>query len=86
MHLSLRSSPAPRTCETGGVYDHSSCGKSYDDLDHGVAVVGYGSSSKDYWLVRNSWGGSWGMSGYIQMARNKDNQCGIATEACYAVL
>ena len=43
----------------GGVYDHSGCKNGIDDLDHGVAVVGYGtaSSGKDNWIVRNSWGG-----------------------------
>merc|ERR1711924_52332 len=65
----------------GGVYDHKGCKNKAEELDHGVAVVGYGTSSgKDYWLVRNSWGASWGKSGYIMMARNKDNQCGVATQ------
>lgn len=70
-----------------GVYDHAKCKTAYDDLDHGVTVVGYGTEDgKDYWLVRNSWGGSWGEKGYIKMVRNKDNQCGIATDATFPIV
>ncbi|XP_037356028.1 cathepsin S [Talpa occidentalis] len=64
-----------------GVYDDPACN---DTVNHGVLVVGYGNlDGKDYWLVKNSWGTTFGEQGYIRMARNSKNHCGIASYPSY---
>jgi len=64
-------------------------GKCGTNLDHGVLVVGYGTdSSTDYYTIKNSWGTSWGMNGYINIGRgeeynNGQGQCGVLLQASY---
>ncbi|KAI7999551.1 Senescence-specific cysteine protease SAG39 [Camellia lanceoleosa] len=58
------------------------------ELDHGVTAVGYRTSDAGtkYWLVKNSWGTTWGEEGYIRMQRDidaKTSLCGIAMDASY---
>jgi len=68
-----------------GVYDSTRCKKGPLDVNHAVLVVGYNtdaSSGKPYWIVKNSWGTSFGIGGYFYMVRNK-NMCGISTCASY---
>lgn len=67
-------------------------GKCGTTLDHGVLVVGYGTeNAEDFYLVKNSWGTTWGDQGYIKLGRGPQyndgqGQCGILLEASYPVL
>jgi len=66
-----------------GVYYDAKCSAS--TLDHAVQIVGYGSTGgQDYWIARNSWGTAWGENGDILLARNKNNNCGVASSVSYA--
>jgi len=55
-----------------GVFDIT-CGKS---LNHAILAVGY---TNQYYIVKNSWGTSWGAQGYVFMVRGK-NMCGVGLE------
>jgi len=59
----------------GGGIVRSGCG---DQMDHAVQLVGYSTASGGFWIVRNSWGASWGEGGYIYLAFGRD-VCGMAT-------
>jgi len=70
-----------------GVYYNPNCKNDIDSLDHEVLVVGYGTEDgQDYWLVKNSWSTHWGDNGYVKMSRNRNNNCGIATQATYPLV
>jgi C1A family cysteine protease len=67
---------------SGGIYDSKACQGA--QLNHGVSIVGYDTSS-EFWIVRNSWGATWGESGYIRMKMG-ENLCGLANAASYPVV
>lgn len=72
-----------------GIYYEPDCSSS--DLDHGVLLVGYGYDGTDpntnkYWLIKNSWGKEWGWQGYVKLARDENNHCGVATAASYPLV
>lgn len=71
-----------------GIYYDKTCSSERKKLNHAVLIVGYGTTEKgeDYWIVKNSWGKQWGNQGYINMARNKKNMCGIVNEASYPIV
>lgn len=67
----------------GGVFDNC---KPDATVNHAILMVGYGNDATggDYWLIRNSWGATWGENGYIRIKRHsgdrsndgKDGFCG----------
>lgn len=65
--VSIRlSSRGPFMKYRSGVYDED-CGSGEG---HAIAIVGY--SGNDYWIIRNSWGSSWGVGGYIYFKKGSD--------------
>jgi cathepsin F len=67
----------PLQTYSSGILDLTSTQCPTSSINHAVTMVGYGNDSgKDYWLVKNSWGKSWGESGYFRIRRG-NGTCGI---------
>lgn len=62
---------------SSGILRNNHCGK---NVDHAVLVVGY---TPEYWIIKNSWGTSWGQGGYMYLERGK-NACGVNSYASFA--
>ncbi|KAG6549796.1 hypothetical protein Mapa_008777 [Marchantia paleacea] len=69
-----------------GVYN-GNCGRT--KLNHAVLVVGYNTSNgQSYWIIKNSWGTTWGQSGFMFMKRTGENNlgvCGILTRPTFPI-
>ena len=90
LHASIQAGPTSIAIEadkrvfqtyTSGILNSAECGT---QLDHGVLAVGYGTENgQAYYLVKNSWGSSWGENGYLKIADNGDGAgiCGIQMAA-----
>jgi C1A family cysteine protease len=75
---------------TTGVITSDKCGT---NLDHGVLVVGYGHDDDlavDYWLLKNSWGVTWGEKGFFRILREMTvtgpGICGLQKEASFPTI
>merc|ERR1712130_385206 len=71
----------------GGAKRNSSVSSSEDfackgrvQLDHGVLLV---ASYPNYWVIKNSWGSSWGLNGFIQLSKASGSNCGVDQSASY---
>ncbi|OHS96908.1 Crustapain [Tritrichomonas foetus] len=68
---------------SSGIYSEPKCKKYI--YNHAMGIIGYGSENgEDYWIVRNSWGLSWGEKGYVRFARGSD-MCNIADAVFYSI-
>ena len=67
---------------TSGVITSSKCRTA---MDHAVTIDGYDSGAAEpYWLVRNSWGASWGEAGYVKIGMSTGKGiCGINQDVGY---
>merc|ERR1719182_939675 len=69
-----------------GVYSSTVCKSQPEDVNHAVLAVGFDhddKSGKDYWIVKNSWGTSFGVEGGYFMMERGVNMCGVSDCASF---
>jgi len=72
----------------GGVYSSTVCQNKPEDVNHAVLAIGFDNdeqSGKDFWIVKNSWGTSFGLEGYFLMERGV-NMCGVSDCASFPIM
>jgi len=79
IQVSINAGPSSLHHYSGGVYDDKTCTAHHN---HAVLVVGYGEEDgKKMYIIKNSWGEDWGMSGYAYFVRDNGmpyGECGLA--------
>uniref|UniRef100_G3VG72 Uncharacterized protein n=1 Tax=Sarcophilus harrisii TaxID=9305 RepID=G3VG72_SARHA len=85
----------------GGIYVEPKCKPRYTNHALLLVGYGYKEGTKDkksrleeenqyeetkFWILKNSWGVNWGKKGYVYIAKDKNNHCGVATRAIYPIL
>jgi cathepsin L len=67
-----------------GIYYEPNCS---DNTNHAALLVGYGTENGiDYWTLKNSYSTSYGEKGFLRIARNQNNHCGIASFATFPLI
>ena len=68
---------------TGGIYSYSGC---TTNTNHAVLAVGWGTQNgTNYWIIKNSWGSSWGEAGYFRIVKGV-NMCGIESVVSWPII
>jgi len=71
---------------TSGIIKPAAGDCSTTSLDHAINIVGYGTDAgTDYWIIRNSWGTTWGEKGYFRIIRGK-GACGLNAGVSFPIV
>lgn len=70
----------------GGVFFDLSC--KHQPTNHVMLLIGYGTDKEDgdFWILKNSFGEEWGEKGYMRLARNRNDTCGVSSSASYPLV
>lgn len=70
---------------SSGIFIQNNCNP--DEINHAVLLVGYGEENGiKYWIAKNSYGETWGESGFIKIATKREGHCGITTDLFYPII